>query len=203
MKCLGRTRVSAFSSFKDKEKETGPILVVLKSQSSPRESSSAPAAPRRLRGPQNKENRRQKRCSAGLLSDDETHSLGSFSYAEDSGYLSLHTSQIEPGDTDTSSAETLLKSTEHSDSPATSSSLLPDLKFQEEVCKALAMSYKRNQRYDFTVINKVAENHSLHNVIGKKMALDQLDILCGLFKKDMRHILTRILGLLGECDLIR
>ncbi|XP_072532914.1 F-box only protein 5 [Salminus brasiliensis] len=211
MKCLGRTRGSSRSLYTEKGKMKVPVE--LKGQTVPQEeraASSEPVAPaisrhtgEHLRGPHNKENCREKRCSAGVQSDDEV-ALCSSSLAEDSGYLSLHNSQLEHADLETVEKcpelrDSTVSSDTHSDS---SSSCLPVLKFQEEVCRALAESYRKSQSYDWTVINKVAENYSLHNVIGGKMGLEHVDILCGLMKKDMKHILTRILGLLGECDLI-
>uniref|UniRef100_W5K7Y7 F-box protein 5 n=1 Tax=Astyanax mexicanus TaxID=7994 RepID=W5K7Y7_ASTMX len=212
MKCLARTRGSARSLFTEKEKVTVPVE--LKGQTVPQEDSAAslePAVPvvschtdDNLRGSHNKENCRETLFSSGLQSDDEV-ALSSSSLAEDSGYLSLHNSQLEHVDSETSTERSLelrdstVSSDTHSDSR---SSCLPVLKFQEEVCNALAESFRKSQSYDWTVINKVAENYSLHNVIGGKMGLDHVDILCGLMKKDMKHILTRILGLLGDCDLI-
>ncbi|XP_055027093.2 F-box only protein 5 [Misgurnus anguillicaudatus] len=154
------------------------------------------------KGPHNKENYREKNLNQEVTSDDEVI-LSSSSLTEDSGYLSLQTSQVEHTDVDS-----LERSQERFGSPQSlhverhSAPCLPVLKFQEEVCKELAKSFKKSKSYDWTVVNKVAENCGLHNVIGGKMGLEFADILSGLLKKDMRHILARILGLLGDCDLI-
>ncbi|KAL6487631.1 hypothetical protein MHYP_G00042570 [Metynnis hypsauchen] len=210
MKCFALTRGSAGSLRTEKNKVESPVE--LKGQTAPISATGSgqvtPAiscpTEEHLKGPHNKENCREKRCSADFPSDDVV-SLTSSSLAEDSGYLSLHNSQIEHVDSDTNIAESSERcaeqrlSTVSSDS---SSSCLPVLKFQEEVCKALANSYRKSQSYDWTVINRIADHHCLQNVIGGKMGLEHVDILCGLLKKDMKHILTRILGLLGESDLI-
>lgn len=147
-------------------------------------------------GPHNKENLQQTPCSAHVLAMDEVLPSCS-SVAEDSGYLSLHNSHLEQHD-----GETLESCTEHK-SAEPRSRCLPVLQFQEEVCKQLAKGYRKSKIYDWTVVNKLAENFGLHNVIGKKMGLEYVDLLCELLKKDMKHILTRILGLLGENDLIK
>ncbi|XP_036429282.1 F-box only protein 5 [Colossoma macropomum] len=210
MKCLALTRGSAGSLCAEKDKVEPPV--VLKGQTAPLSTNGSgqvtPAVScpteEHLKGPHNKENCREKRCSADLPSDDEVI-LSSSSLAEDSGYLSLHNSQIEHVDTAESSErcaeqrDSTVSSGTHSDS---NSSCLPVLKFQEEVCKALANSYRKSQSYDWTVVDRIAELHGLQNVIGGKMGLEHVDILCGLLQKDMKHILTRILGLLGESDLI-
>lgn len=150
-----------------------------------------PTPPPTRTGPHNKENLQLTPCS-----DDEVL-LSSSSVAEDSGYLSLHSSQLEQYD-----AEIQESCTEQRLSKP-SSSCLPVLQFHEEVCRQLAKGYRENQTYDWGVVNKVAENFGLHNVIGARMGLEYVDVLCNLLKKDMKHILTRILGLLGESDLIK
>ncbi|MCJ8730873.1 hypothetical protein PDJAM_G00189430 [Pangasius djambal] len=205
MKCLNRSRASAQKA----ETETSAGLKGLKKSapSSCVPSSTSQHLDSEPQGPHNKENYREKPCSVEVLSDDEVI-LSSSSLTEDSGYLSLHNSQLEHCDGDTHCTETLERCPEkkdctlspiHSDSK---SSCLPVLKFQEEVCKQLAKGYRKSQSYDWTVINKLAEHYGLDNIIGAKMGLEYVDVLCGLLKKDMKHILTRILGLLGECDLI-
>ncbi|XP_016119690.1 F-box only protein 5-like [Sinocyclocheilus grahami] len=146
-----------------------------------------------------------KRHSLDVASDDEVV-LSSSSLTEDSGYLSLQNSQVDHGDVD--GADSLERSEEKCVSSQSlavkchSAPCLPVLKFQEEVCRELAKSFKKSKSYDWTVVNKVAENYGLHNVIGGKMGRQFVDILCGLLRKDMRHILARILGLLGDCDLV-
>ncbi|XP_026133509.1 F-box only protein 5-like [Carassius auratus] len=157
------------------------------------------------KGPHNKENNQKKRHSVDVTSDDEVI-LSSGGLTEDSGYFSLQNSQVDNGDVD--AADSLLRNEE---TPVSSQLLnvecrsapcLPVLKFQEEVCRELTKSFKRSKSFDWTVVDKVAEKHGLHNVIGGKMGRPFVDILCGLLRKDMRHILSRILGLLGDCDLV-
>ncbi|TSN48452.1 F-box only protein 5 [Bagarius yarrelli] len=199
MKCLTRTRAPAPKPAA--EVDTSPELKEPK-QSAPSSlvPSSITCPHLELTGPDNKENREEK-TSAGdaLLCED---------VAEDSGYLSLHNSQLEHWDGDSHCVETPERDTETDNcilSPLQSdskSSCLPVLKFQEEVCRQLAKSYKRNQCYDWTLINKLAERYGLQNIIGPKMGLEYVDVLGALLKKDMKHILTRILGLLGDWDLI-
>uniref|UniRef100_A0A8C1HH53 F-box protein 5 n=2 Tax=Cyprinus carpio TaxID=7962 RepID=A0A8C1HH53_CYPCA len=159
----------------------------------------------RSKGPHNKENYQNKRHSLDVASDDEVI-LSSSGLTEDSGYLSLQNSRVDHGDVD--GADSLERSEEKrvsSQSSAVechSAPCLPVLNFQEEVCRELAESFKKSKSYDWTVVDKVAENYGLYNVIGGKMGRPSVDILCGLLRKDMRHILARILGLLGDCDLI-
>lgn len=206
MKCLTRSRASA-------EKAEAETSAELKSRKKSAPSSCVSfSASQHLhsdpKGPHNKENCKEQPCSVDVLSDDEVL-LSSFSLGEDSGYLSLHTSQLEHCDGDTHCPDTLESCTEKKDcrlSPVRSdskSSCLPVLKFQEEVCRQLAKGYRKSQSYDWTVVSKLAERYGLHNIIGTKMGLEYVDILCDLLRKDMKHILTRILGLLGDCDLIK
>ncbi|KAM7385337.1 hypothetical protein PAMP_001425 [Pampus punctatissimus] len=79
---------------------------------------------------------------------------------------------------------------------------LPLLKFQRDVCEELAKSYRKNKRYDWSVISKVAENHLLDRVIGGQMGRDYIDVFSSLLSRNMRTILTNILALLGDMDLI-
>ncbi|KAK3553807.1 hypothetical protein QTP70_012226 [Hemibagrus guttatus] len=207
MKCLTRSRAPTEKA----ETETSAELKGLK-QSAPSScvppSISSPHLDSDPKGPHNKENCKDKPASVDVLLSEDELLLSSSSLTEDSGFFSLHNSQLEHYDGDTHCTNTPQRCTEerecrlspvHSDSK---SSCLPVLKFQEEVCRQLAKSYKESQSYDWTVINKVAERSGLHNVIGSKMGLGYVDILCGLLKKDMKHILSRILCLLGDCDLI-
>lgn len=160
----------------------------------------------RSKGPHNKENYQNKRHSLEVASDDEVIISGS-GLSEDSGYLSLQNSQVDHGDVD--GVDSLERSEEKCVSSQSlnverhSAPCLPMLKFQEEVCRELAKSFKKSKSYDWTVVDKVAENCGLNNVIGGKMGRPFVDILCGLLRKDMRHIIARILGLLGDCDLVR
>ncbi|XP_069568380.1 F-box only protein 5 [Brachyistius frenatus] len=79
---------------------------------------------------------------------------------------------------------------------------LPILKFQRAVCKELAKSYQKNKRYDWSIVSKVADNHLLDRVIGGHMGLEYVDIFTSLLSRNMRHILTNVLALLGDMDLI-
>ncbi|XP_060727324.1 F-box only protein 5 [Tachysurus vachellii] len=202
MKCLTRSRAP-----EDKAEELKGLKQSAPSSCLP-SSISSPHLENDPKGPHNKENYKEKPGSVDVLLSDDEVLLSSSSLAEDSGYLSLHNSQLEHFDGDTHCTDTPEKCTDekecrlspgHSDSKAT---CLPVLKFQQEVCRQLAKTYKKSQSYDWTVINKLAKCYGIHNVIGSKMGRDYVDILSGLLKKDMKHILTRILGLLGDCDLI-
>ncbi|KAA8583566.1 hypothetical protein FQN60_014774 [Etheostoma spectabile] len=79
---------------------------------------------------------------------------------------------------------------------------LPILNFQRAVCVELAKSYKKNKRYDWSIISKVAEDHLLDRVIGGQMGREYVDIFSCLLSRNMRSILTNILALLGDMDLI-
>ncbi|XP_059215448.1 F-box only protein 5 [Centropristis striata] len=79
---------------------------------------------------------------------------------------------------------------------------LPILKFQQAVCEELAKSYRKNKRYDWSVVPKVAEDHLLDRVIGGQMGLEYVDVFSCLLSRNMKCILTNILGLLADMDLI-
>lgn len=79
---------------------------------------------------------------------------------------------------------------------------LPILKFQRDVNDELAKSYKKNKCYDFSVISKIAEAHHLDRVIGRQIGLEYIDVFASLHFKNMKIILTQILSLLGDLDLI-
>uniref|UniRef100_A0A3Q3K652 ZBR-type domain-containing protein n=1 Tax=Monopterus albus TaxID=43700 RepID=A0A3Q3K652_MONAL len=83
-----------------------------------------------------------------------------------------------------------------------SNSNLPILNFQKAVCEELAKSYQKNKRYDLSVIRKVAEDHLLDRVIGGHMGCEYIDMFASLLFRNMRCILTNILALLGDMDLI-
>ncbi|TRY97617.1 hypothetical protein DNTS_004748 [Danionella cerebrum] len=197
------------------EKPETELGVVKRNAQSPRKTGSPEFLPStnsstplefKTKGPHNKENYQNKRLSLEGLSDDEVI-FSSDAHSEDSGYLSHQNSQVEHGDV--SNFEDSLErieenciSSQSKDAEGRSGYCLPMLKFQEDVCKELQKSYKKNKSYDWTVVDKMAENYGLHNVIGRKMGLEFVDILCELLKKDMRHILTQILSQLGDSDLI-
>ncbi|XP_051935406.1 F-box only protein 5 [Hippocampus zosterae] len=88
-------------------------------------------------------------------------------------------------------------SDEHNDNPN-----LPIVKFQLAVCQELAKSYIKNNRYDWSIISKVAEDHLLHQVIGGHMGLEFVDVFSSLLSKNMKSVLAKILALLGDMDLI-
>lgn len=71
------------------------------------------------------------------------------------------------------------------------------------VCKASPCSRLHFCRYDWTLVSKVAEDFPLQQVIGGSMGCEHVDVFSSLLLKDMRHILTKILLLLGDMDLIR
>ncbi|XP_042358250.1 F-box only protein 5 [Plectropomus leopardus] len=79
---------------------------------------------------------------------------------------------------------------------------LPILKFQRAVCEELAKGYRKNKRYDWSIVSKVAEDHLLDRVIGGQMGRDYVDMFSCLLSRNMRSILTNILALLGDMDLI-
>ncbi|XP_008298248.1 F-box only protein 5 [Stegastes partitus] len=79
---------------------------------------------------------------------------------------------------------------------------LPILKFQRAVCEELAKSYKKNKKYDWSIVTKVAEDHLLDRVIGGQMGLEYVDIFTSLLSRNMRSILTNVLALLGDMDLV-
>uniref|UniRef100_A0A3Q1EK10 F-box protein 5 n=1 Tax=Acanthochromis polyacanthus TaxID=80966 RepID=A0A3Q1EK10_9TELE len=79
---------------------------------------------------------------------------------------------------------------------------LPVLNFQRAVCEELSKSYKKNRKYDWSIVTKVAEDHLLDRVIGGQMGVEYLDIFTSLLSRNMKSILTSILALLGDLDLI-
>lgn len=79
---------------------------------------------------------------------------------------------------------------------------LPILKFQQAVCEELAKSYQKNKKYDWSVVSKVADDHLLDRVIGRQMCVEYVDIFASLLSRNMKTILSNILALLGDMDLI-
>ena len=49
----------------------------------------------------------------------------------------------------------------------------------------------------------LAEKHLLDRVIGGQMGRDHVDVFSALLSRNLRGIICRILGLLGDLDLIR
>lgn len=58
-------------------------------------------------------------------------------------------------------------------------------------------------RYDFSIVQDIAEKHNLDRVIGRHMGLDYVDVFESLLSMNMKIILGNILALLGDLDLIR
>ncbi|XP_029962852.1 F-box only protein 5 [Salarias fasciatus] len=79
---------------------------------------------------------------------------------------------------------------------------LPIRKFQQTVCQELAKGFQKNKKYDWSIVSKVAEDHLLDRVIGRQMGLEYVDMFESLLSRNMRTILTNILALLGDMDLI-
>lgn len=213
-------------------------LLVLKAVFEPAELVSVPA------GVQNKENHDVARPPRPVTPQD----LLSSNVLEDSGYLSLHSSQVsyehheetdrgtkQPldlpspratvGTTTSTSAnsEVLLSSSPplaslcstsastpraplSSSTPRAASSCrnssLPIVRFQQAVCAELARSFQKCQRYDWGLVSQLAEKHLLDRVIGGQMGRDHVDVFSALQSRNLRGILYRILGLLGDLDLI-
>ncbi|XP_068184006.1 F-box only protein 5 [Antennarius striatus] len=90
-----------------------------------------------------------------------------------------------------------------SSTPADHHRNLPILKFQQAVCEELSKGYQKNKRYDWSVVSKVAEDHLLDRVVGGHMGLEYVDIFSSLLARNMKSILSDILVLLGDMDLIR
>lgn len=129
---------------------------------------------------------------------------------EDSGFLSLQNSQIEDFDNikelEKSPGQDIFspgtRGADYHNKAKHTASKLPILKFQHAVCQELANSFKRTQSYDWSVISRLAEDSGLERVIGGHVGLECMDVLKALLERDMKHILTRILLLLGDVDLI-
>ncbi|XP_018415828.1 PREDICTED: F-box only protein 5 [Nanorana parkeri] len=132
---------------------------------------------------------------------------------QDSGYASiLHNdsqSQDEEDEFSTSclpSYETPKQLVSKSEKPVSvcSTSMLPMLRFEEAICSTLKKSCKRSPRVDWATVEEIASSGAfgLDKVIGKKMGLERVDILGELFKRDFKHLLSKILRHLSAIDLI-
>ncbi|XP_061084765.1 F-box only protein 5 [Conger conger] len=86
--------------------------------------------------------------------------------------------------------------------PSPAEPKLPALQFQRAVCRELRKGFQRTGTYDWAVVHALAGQFGLHNVVGGEMGLEHLDVLQGLLEKGMRHILTWILALLDDVDLV-
>lgn len=58
-------------------------------------------------------------------------------------------------------------------------------------------------RYDWSLVTKVAEYYPLDRVIGGQMGCEYVDVFSALLQRNMKNILTNVLALLGDMDLIR
>ncbi|KAF6721449.1 F-box only protein 5 [Oryzias melastigma] len=151
---------------------------------------------------------------------------------EDSGYLSLQNSHSEPhGDEEdpgflgklaspskckgehqfkhplslaVSTPKDHFKRTALSSTPASDrrGPNLPILKFQEAMCEELSKTFKKNKKFDWSIMSKLADGHLLDRVIGRQMGLEHVDVFASLLSRNMKIILTNILALLGDMDLI-
>ncbi|XP_018595502.1 F-box only protein 5 [Scleropages formosus] len=159
-------------------------------------------------------------CPASCQKENESTFVSNLPYSgdldssilDDSGYQSLHTSQIEP---ECGAAEHCGKWQERSRcsllAPVVddlsceadhSQTKLPQLHFQLAVCKRLSENHKTNRRFSWKSIEGLAERFGLEKVIGGKMGLECVDVLQELWLRGMKHILAMILGLLADMDLI-
>ncbi|CAI9571786.1 unnamed protein product [Staurois parvus] len=131
---------------------------------------------------------------------------------QDSGYASILHNDSQSQDEEDEFSSSCLPSFEtpkqlslQSEKPASVfTSMLPALRFEEAVCSTLKKSCKRSPRFDWDAIEEVAsrEAYGLDKLIGKKMGLERLDILGELFKRDFKHLLSKILKHLSAIDLI-
>ncbi|NWI11688.1 FBX5 protein, partial [Crypturellus soui] len=157
----------------------------------------------------NKENKQvNQRLDEGIY---EMEALDSSKFNDDSGYSSMLSNQYsDPAEHEDSIplAGNLCGTPKHclmknqSQVPF-SKTLLPVIHYEKMICSTLKKNGKRNLR-SRTAIDKIVfrGKFELHNLIGKKMGLDRIDILAELFQKNLKHILTSILRHLDEMDLI-
>ncbi|XP_072499835.1 F-box only protein 5 [Notamacropus eugenii] len=156
----------------------------------------------------NKENQ----ALQNLDASGESEELESSRLYEDSGYSSF-SHQSSPGEQEYNSLllprnfmvspkPCLLQNQSTEQFP--NKNLLPILHFEEVVCSTLKKNTKRNPKVDWETVERIVAHgdFGLHNVIGRKMGLDQLDILSELFQRGLKHILANILKCLSEMDLI-
>ncbi|XP_054839780.1 F-box only protein 5 [Eublepharis macularius] len=142
---------------------------------------------------------------------NEMDALENSKFNEDSGYSSMLSNQHEPIEHDDSmplagNLETPSHSLIQNKSQLQCSkrNLLPVLHFEELVCSTLKKANKRNPKSWGILLDKMVSRGSLGfmNLIGRKMGIDQLDILSELFHREFRHILANILRHLSDIDLI-
>lgn len=128
-------------------------------------------------------------CS--LLSAGEPQGRASLGLQEDSGYASPQAGRSTPGGSGVPGGA----------SPA--EPRLPVLLFQRAVCRELSRAYGKTRSLDWGLVHSLAGQFGLHHVIGGKMGLEHVDVLQELLRRDMRHILSRVLLLLDDTDLVR
>ncbi|KAL4640805.1 hypothetical protein GN956_G11650 [Arapaima gigas] len=136
------------------------------------------------------------------------------SVQEDSGYLSLHTSQLEHEEHDFGATEHCGELQEKHGCPLglvvgesacearQSRPKLPQLEFQRAVCQRLSKSHGKIGGIPVESIETLAQLFGLEKVIGGKMGVEYVDILQELWQRDMKHILLMILSRLADLDLI-
>ncbi|NXL83223.1 FBX5 protein, partial [Alectura lathami] len=174
------------------------------------------AAPRNLdledegRPVHDKENKQiTQRLDEGIF---ETEALENSKLNEDSGYSSMLSSQYNDavehedsiplaGNLCSTPDQCLMEN--QNQEQFSKKSLLPVIHYEEMICSTLKKSGKRNLK-SWTAVDRIVFRGSfeLHNLIGRKMGLDRIDILAELFQKNLKHILANILRHLSEMDLI-
>ncbi|KAG9334904.1 hypothetical protein JZ751_006385 [Albula glossodonta] len=150
------------------------------------------------RGAHNKENHEDSlyTSNTSIVSDfDSDVVLGCSGFTEDSGYGS-------PVQLDDASPALTPAGGDSLFEASPSDPKLPVLQFQRAVCKELREGYRKNRRFDWAVLRELAGRFGLHNVIGGKIGLEYVDVLQALMKREMKHILTNILLLLEDVDLV-
>ncbi|XP_045721725.1 F-box only protein 5 isoform X1 [Mirounga angustirostris] len=155
----------------------------------------------------NKENQRVQQI---LNSSSETVELETSGPYEDSGYSSFsqqsgfneHEEGSLPLENFSDSPQSCLQMQSPDQYP--SKNLLPALHFAKMVCSTLKKNAKRNPKIDWEKLKEFisSENFKLHNIIGRKMGLECVDILSELFRRGLRHLLANILTQLNDMDLI-
>nr|XP_013033779.2 F-box only protein 5 [Anser cygnoides] len=179
-------------------------------------SESYPAAPRNLdledegRPVRNKENKQiNQRFDEGIY---EVEALENSKLNEDSGYSSMLSNQFNDAVEHEDSiplAGNLCGTPEHclvknqDQVQFSKKTLLPVIHYEKMICSTLKKSGKRNLK-SWTAVDRIVfrGKSEFHNLIGKKMGLDGIDILAELFQKNLKHILANILRHLSDMDLI-
>nr|XP_009666992.1 PREDICTED: F-box only protein 5 [Struthio camelus australis] len=158
----------------------------------------------------NKENKQvTQRLDEGVY---EMEALENSKFNDDSGYSSMLSNQYSDSVEHEDSiplAGNLCATPKHclmknqNQVPFSKKTLLPVIHYEEMICSTLKKSGKRNLK-SWTSIDRIVfrGKFELHNLIGKKMGLDRIDVLAELFQKNLKHILANILKHLDEMDLI-